>query len=233
VKAALLLCTIAAMLVGTTQAVAARSPGETLYGLHCASCHGFAGRGTSSRGPSLRGAGAAAADFYLTTGRMPIAHPRDVPTRRRPAFSPSQIDQIVRYVSSLGGPAIPTPQPSRGNLAEGMHAFTAQCAGCHQIAGRGGILPTVGSPPLRSATPTQIAEAVRIGPYLMPRFSEDELSNRELDSVIRYVQSTRSPTDAGGLGLGNTGPVPEGAVGWLVGALSLVAVARVLGKARP
>jgi hypothetical protein len=66
----------------------------------------------------------------------------------------------------------------------------------------------------------------------MPRFSKAQLSDRELDSVIRYVQSTRSPDNAGGLGLGNTGPVPEGAVGWLVGALSLAVVARVLGKAR-
>jgi ubiquinol-cytochrome c reductase cytochrome c subunit len=114
-----------------------------------------------------------------------------------------------------------------------MHLFTAQCAACHQIAGRGGILPTVGSPSLLSATPRQIAEAVRIGPYLMPRFGKGELSDRELDSVIRYVQSTHSLKNAGGLSLGNTGPVPEGAVGWLVGALSLVVVARVLGKARP
>lgn len=217
----------------TAEAAGARAPGETLYGEHCASCHGFAGRGTASRGPSLRGVGAAAADFYLTTGRMPLSHPRDVPTRKRPAFSPAQIDQIVSYVASLGGPRIPEPQPADGNLAEGMHAFTADCAGCHQITGRGGILPTTGSPSLAAATPTQIAEAVRLGPYLMPRFGQSELSDRQLDSVIRYIQSTRAPDDAGGLGIGNTGPVPEGAVGWLAGAFSLVVVARVLGKGRP
>jgi ubiquinol-cytochrome c reductase cytochrome c subunit len=224
---------LALLIPASALAAGEASPGETLYGEHCASCHGFAGRGTSSRGPSLRGVGAAAADFYLTTGRMPISHPTDVPTRTRPAYSAAEIDRIVAYVASLGGPAIPVPHPEQGDLSEGMHAFTAQCAGCHQITGRGGILPTTGSPALLSATPTQIAEAVRVGPYLMPRFAARQLSDHELDSVIRYLQSVRSPSNAGGLGIGNTGPVPEGAVGWLVGALSLAVVARALGKGRP
>ena len=231
-RRALLVGALLALAMPVPPVVAAtRSPGETLYGQHCAGCHGFAGSGTSSRGPSLDGAGAAAVDFYLTTGRMPLSHPKDVPTRKRPAFSPADIDRIVAYVASLGaGPAIPVPHPASANLAEGMHAFTSQCAGCHQITGRGGILPTTGSPSLSDATATQIAEAVRVGPYLMPRFGTRQLSDRELDSIIRYVLSVRSPTNAGGLGIGNTGPVPEGAVGWLVGMLSLVVVARVLGK---
>lgn len=204
-----------------------------LYGQRCAGCHGFAGRGVAGRGPALQGAGAAAADFYLTTGRMPLAHPTDVPNRETPSYTPAQIDALVRYVGSLGGPAVPQPDPESGSLAEGMHVFTASCAGCHQITGRGGILPTAASPSLLDATPTQIAEAVRVGPYLMPRFGKRELSDRQLDSVIRYVRSLRSPDNAGGLGLGNTGPVPEGAVAWLIGAGSLLVVTRMLGKGRP
>jgi ubiquinol-cytochrome c reductase cytochrome c subunit len=224
---------LALLLAGPAAAAGPASQGETLYGQRCAGCHGFAGRGVPERGPSLRGVGAAAADFYLTTGRMPLAHPRDVPTRSRPSYTSRQIDAIVRYVASLGGPAIPRPDPARGSLAEGMHVFTSSCAGCHQITGRGGILPTTGSPSLLEATPVQIAEAVRTGPYLMPRFGRAELSDQQLDSVIRYVESMRSPKNAGGLAIGNTGPVPEGAVGWLVGACSLVLVTRLLGKGRP
>ncbi len=47
--------------------------GESLFREECASCHGFAGEGVDGLGPDLRGAGAAAADFYLRTGRMPLA----------------------------------------------------------------------------------------------------------------------------------------------------------------
>ena len=232
-RAVVLAVSVLALAVTGEAAAAGPSPGETLYGQRCAGCHGFAGRGVAGRGPALQGAGAAAADFYLTTGRMPLAYPKDVPARQTPSYTQPQIDALVRYVGSLGGPAIPQPDPTRGSLAEGMHVFTAACAGCHQIAGRGGILPSVGSPRLLDATPAQIAEAVRVGPYLMPRFGKRELSDRQLDSVILYIRALRSPDDAGGLGLGNTGPVPEGAVAWLIGAGSLVLVTRMLGKGRP
>jgi ubiquinol-cytochrome c reductase cytochrome c subunit len=46
--------------------------GLVLYRASCAGCHGQAGEGTQ-RAPSLIGVGAAAADFYLQTGRMPLA----------------------------------------------------------------------------------------------------------------------------------------------------------------
>ena len=57
--------------------------GRQLYVVQCSSCHGDAkGIGKS---PSY-GAGAASADFYLRTGRMPLNNPRDQPIRHRPAF---------------------------------------------------------------------------------------------------------------------------------------------------
>jgi ubiquinol-cytochrome c reductase cytochrome c subunit len=76
----------------------------------------------------------------------------------------------------------------------------------------------------------QIAEAVRIGPYVMPSFSERALSNRQLDSIIRYVEWTRNPDDRGGWSLGDIGPVPEGLVTWFLGASVLVALCMLLGK---
>ena len=79
-------------------------------------------------------------------------------------------------------------------------------------------------------TPTQIAEAVRIGPYLMPRFAPRQLSSSELDSIIRYVQYAKDPDDRGGWALGHLGPVPEGLVAWLLAGAVLVAVAVVIGR---
>ena len=79
-------------------------------------------------------------------------------------------------------------------------------------------------PPLEDATPTQIAEAVRIGPYVMPRFSKRTALDRELDSIVRYVQYAKHPDDRGGWAIGHLGPVPEGLVTWFIGADALVGV---------
>src|SRR5207248_1642333 len=99
-----------------------------------------------------------------------------------------------------------------GDVAQGSTLFTQHCAGCHQIAARGGYLPGAVAPPLASASPTQIAEAVRIGPYLMPRFSTRAISDRQLDSIVAYVRYARHPEDPGGWSIGRLGPIPEGIV---------------------
>ena len=85
-------------------------------------------------------------------------------------------------------------------------------------------------PPLQSATATQIAEAVRIGPYLMPRFSPRQISDSELNSIVAYVLSTRHPDNRGGWAIGNIGPVPEGIIAWLIGMVALVGVCAAIGE---
>jgi ubiquinol-cytochrome c reductase cytochrome c subunit len=204
--------------------------GRTLFVESCASCHGMDARGMKGLGPSLQGVGARAADFYLSTGRMPIDGPEDQPLRKEPAFPRSDIDALVSYIGSLGGPPIPRADPSRGSLAEGFQQFSESCAGCHQIVGQGGMVTGARVPALQHATPTEIAEAVRIGPYLMPKFGEARIDQRKLDSLARYIQSTHSPPDKGGWGIGHIGPIPEGFVAWLIGLLALVVVARVIGE---
>jgi mono/diheme cytochrome c family protein len=125
---------------------------------------------------------------------------------------------------------LPKPQPADGTLGRGLHLFMVNCAGCHQIAGQGGYVTGAVAPPLESATSTQIAEAVRIGPYVMPRFSRQQLSDADLDSLIAYVQYAKHPDDRGGWAIGHIGPVPEGLVTWFIAAAALVAVCIVLGK---
>jgi ubiquinol-cytochrome c reductase cytochrome c subunit len=96
--------------------------------------------------------------------------------------------------------------------------------------GRGGVVTGGFSPTLQAATATQIAEAVRIGPYLMPSFDRSQISDRELASIARYVLWTRHPTNRGGWGIFEIGPVPEGMVTWLVAGLALLIVVRLLGE---
>ena len=205
--------------------------GRQLFAGNCATCHGGNGQGITSRGPSLHGVGAQAVDFYVRTGYMPLGDPNKQPRRTRVLFSDRELRALIAYVASLGpGPPIPTPRPERGNLSEGLKLFTDHCAGCHQVDAQGGYVTGAVAPPLQDATPVQVAEAVRIGPYLMPRFSRKQISDGELDSIVRYVEYTKHPHDVGGWGIGHIGPVPEGLVTWFIGIAVVVGTCVVIGK---
>ncbi len=206
------------------------SAGHDLFLSSCAACHGMSAQGIPGRAPSLHGVGALAADFYLETGRMPLPSSRAQPLRTRPAFSQAKIQTLIDYVASFGGPAIPTVEAKRGSLAKGQSLFALDCAGCHSIQGSGGIVTGAVVPSLNVATPRQIAEAIRIGPYVMPRFGPGELSAADVDSIVRYVHSTQSPDDRGGWGIGRIGPIPEGMVAWLLAAGALLLIARLIGE---
>jgi ubiquinol-cytochrome c reductase cytochrome c subunit len=205
--------------------------GRRLFEEGCSSCHGFDGSGMAGQGPSLLGAGEAAADFYLRTGRMPLDQIGEEPLRGEPRYSDRQIRALDAYVGSLGtGPAIPAVRPARGSLSDGMRLFGESCSGCHGIGGKGGVAIGGYAPPLGEATPTQVGEAIRVGPYVMPRFSEAQLDQADLDSIARYVQLTQDPDDAGGFGIGHIGPVPEGLVAWLAALAALLLIARLIGE---
>ena len=220
-----------------------RALGAQVYAANCVSCHGTDGLGVTpgapqraaggieGAGPPLRGVGALAPDFYLRTGYMPLGSVDEQPERSRVQFSEREIRAVVAYIASLGGgPPVPDPHPERGNVAEGLRLFTEHCAGCHQVVAEGGVVTGARVPPLDRASPVQIAQAVRIGPYVMPTFSKRAISDAQLDSIIRYVQYAKRPDDRGGWGIGHIGPVPEGMVTWLIGAVVLVGVCLGLGR---
>lgn len=216
--------------------------GESLFAANCASCHGFRGEGVltpsesgvggiTGQGPSLVGVGEQAPDFYLRTGRMPLGRAGEEPERQRPLFNPREIEAITAYVASFGGgPKIPEPKPDYGSLAEGMSLFTEHCAGCHQIVGEGGYVTGAKVPVLGHATPTEIAEAVRIGPFLMPRFPKSQISDGDLNKIIAYINRSKHPEDPGGWGIGHIGPVPEGMVAWFVAVVVLAGTCAVIGR---
>lgn len=242
-------CILLALLVLALPAAAAAgiAQGEHLYGRFCVSCHGPNGAGRLpapsgtgpardqtvqlGSGPPLRGVGALAADFYLRTGYMPLKRNGLQPWRSRLLLGPVEIDSLIAYVASLGkGPAVPHPHPERGNLSEGQRLFTERCSGCHQIVAAGGYVTGAVPPSLKAATATQIAEAVRIGPYVMPTFSPRAISDAQLDSIIRYVEYAKHPDDRGGWSLGHVGPIPEGLATWFFAMTVLVALCMVLGR---
>ena len=138
---------------------------------------------------------------------------------------------LIAFITKTGGgPPAPAADPTRGDLAVGFHVFTANCAGCHQLVGRGGLVVGAYVPALQQATALQVAEAVRMGPYLMPHFDAKQINQHQLDSLAKYVLWTRRPANDGGWGLYNIGPIPEGMAAWFIGLLALVLVARLIGE---
>ena len=215
--------------------------GSELFAGNCASCHGIAGSGiTKARpgagdilgeGPPLRGVGALAADFYLRTGFMPLSGIGEEPSNNRVLLTDKEIRSLVMYVASLGsGSGIPHPDPSRGSVSAGDQLYTLNCAGCHQIDAEGGYVTDARVPPLQGLPATRIAEAVRIGPYLMPTFSTKQISNSQLNSIIAYVLSTNHDDNRGGWRIGNIGPIPEGLVTWWIAVPLLLIACMLVGR---
>ena len=151
--------------------------------------------------------------------------------RKRVAYNPVKIRQLVAFVASLGpGPPIPVVDPKQGDLPEGNRLYANNCAPCHSSAGAGGALGhAVYAPPLNRATPVQVAEAVRVGPGSMPVFGPDTIDDGELASIVRYVEYLKDPDDRGGLGLGRLGPIPEGFVAWVFGLGAMLVAVRWIG----
>jgi ubiquinol-cytochrome c reductase cytochrome c subunit len=211
--------------------------GHSLFETSCSSCHGLDAQGTS-QAPSLIGAGAAAVDFQMSTGRMP-AKELGAENGRKPQteFSQQQIYDIAGYIASLGGgPAIPTPEmvsANGANTALGSELFSANCSQCHGFAGAGGAL-TYGksAPSLNASTPTQIYEAMLTGPEAMPVFGDGTVTPAEKRDIIAYITATRNEANPGGFSLGRTGTVTEGLLGWVGGLGFLVLIAMWLTAKR-
>jgi len=218
------------------QAQTQTAQGHSLFIASCSSCHGIDAQGTSVA-PSLVGAGAAAVDFQMSTGRMPAKELGAENGRKPTTFTQDEIHAIAGYISSLGGgPAIPGPEQvsaNGANTALGSELFSTNCAQCHGFAGAGGAL-TYGksAPSLNASTPTQIYEAMLTGPEAMPVFGDGTITPAEKKDIIAYITQTRSEANPGGFSLGRTGTVTEGLVGWLGGLGFLVFIAMWLTAKR-
>lgn len=235
--AAVVLLAIALVLTGGLYAVATASnqaqadtaaytsqdieQGEKLFSANCATCHGTEAAGTYA-GPSLIGVGAAAVDFQVGTGRMPLQM-QGVQAQVKPGqFNDEQIKQLAAYVASLGaGPGVPDDEDvdvSKGDAANGAKVFLANCAMCHNAAGAGGAL-TRGkwAPTLMGVSEKHIWEAMETGPQNMPVFNDANITPEEKRDVITYLKSLETNTTPGGFALGSLGPVSEGLFIWTIG----------------
>ncbi len=216
--------------------------GRALFLVGCSSCHGQNGEGIVTKdgtqyGPSLVGVGAAAVDFQVSTGRMPMAAPGAQAPAKAPVYDEEETAAMAAYVASLGpGPAIPereaydpeTIEESERTeaIARGGQFFRTNCTACHNFAGTGGALPSGRyAPTVMGVEPRHIYEAMITGPQQMPVFSDEVLRPDEKRDIIAYLKSLEEMPKYGGSTMGSFGPVSEGMFAWIVGIGSLVGFA--------
>lgn len=205
--------------------------GEALFQSQCSSCHGLDGAGVDGRGPSLGPEGAASADFVLRTGRMPLAAP-DLQAERGPVrYTEDEIVALVAYVDSIGsGPGIPVVNAADGDVANGGELYRLNCAACHVASGAGAPIGGGGeAPSLQESSPTEIGEAILVGPGSMPAFGS--LSGSDVDDIAAYIGTAlQDENTSSARRFGGAGPVAEGLAAWILGLLPLVALTRWIGR---
>jgi ubiquinol-cytochrome c reductase cytochrome c subunit len=218
---------------GTSQQVA---QGKALFAVGCSSCHGLNGEGQQSgeiQGPSLAGVGAAAVEFQVATGRMPLARVEEQAPVKPNRYTPEEVAALAAYVATLGpGPDIPEPadydpaKVSEEDIARGGELFRTNCSACHNFEGAGGALPDGKyAPTLFGVSNLHIYEAMVTGPQQMPVFSDGVMRPEDKRAIIAYLNTLHEQPTEGGLNLGGLGPVSEGLWSWIIGIGGLAGIA--------
>ncbi len=216
--------------------------GRQLFLIGCASCHGKNATGVTTKsggnyGPSLIGVGAAAVDFQVGTGRMPMAQSGPQAPRKDPEYTAEETRQLAAYVASLApGPAIPEGEhldwqaASTDDIREGGEFFRTNCTACHNSVGAGGALPNGRyAPTIKGVSAKHIYEAMLTGPQQMPLFSDEVITPEDKRNVIAYVKTLEEQPDYGGLAGGGYGPVVDGMFTFIIGIGALTGFAVWIG----
>ena len=209
-----------------------RSPAQTqilgadVYTSQCAICHGASGQGgqtpSGATAPELRKIPVALVDLVTRTGRMPPGDP-DGDSKSAHPIGDERRAALLAWMGEqfeLTG-SLPDLDFTRGNPARGQEVYAANCAQCHGSTGGGGVAGGGAfTPVLVDREPEVLAEAIRLGPFQMPQFGEDVISDRELRDVIAFLEEVQGEPGTP-VGLVELNPVFAGA---FVFAIALAAI---------
>ena len=199
--------------------------GKKLFVANCSTCHGMGAAGTKD-GPSLVGVGAAAVDFQVGTGRMPMQMNGPQAQIKPKQFNEEQTRQLAAYVASLApGPSVPDAHilDEKGDAAKGGELFRVNCAMCHNAAAAGGALTrSKFAPTLHGVESKHIYEAMITGPQNMPVFSDANISPEGKRDIITFLKTIENNPSPGGADLGALGPVSEGLFVWTAGLAVII-----------
>lgn len=207
--------------------------GSQLYAQACAQCHASDGSGATVPGtdrmaPPLSGQAdvtAAYVDLVMRTGRMPpAANPFDNQPRVV-VYDEAQRLAIVAYLVNEFGITnnlSEVTQLPEGNAGSGQNVYATNCAACHGSTGSGGVAGGgAWTPTVTNYEPATIAEAIRVGPFQMPAFGTDQITDQEVADVGAFLEEVSSESGTP-LGLIELNPV------FASGFVALLALATIL-----
>ena len=90
--------------------------------------------------------------------------------------------------SRRGEPITEPLQSDDPRVALGHRVFSQHCYQCHP-GGAAGLGPAINNKPLPVVA---MKRQVRLGVGVMPKFSKEEISDEELDGIMRYLKALRT-----------------------------------------
>lgn len=176
---------------------AQRQSAETMYANQCATCHGSDGRGrtipgTGDEAPALTGNPDVTVpylDLTVRVGRMPPPENDPFDNRaRHVVIDDAERAALVTYLAEQFDLEGEIPDPPEGDAVQGREVYAANCAQCHGSTGAGGVAGAgAWTPPVVGRDEVAIAEAIRVGPFEMPRFNAEQISDQEIGDIAAFL----------------------------------------------
>lgn len=216
-----------------------RQTAERIYANDCAACHGAEGGGrtipgTDREAPPLQGNPEVTVpylDLTLRVGRMPPPESQPFDNRaRHVAYDDAQRHALVLYLAEQFDLEGTIPEPPEGDAARGRAVYATNCAQCHGSTGAGGVAGGgAWTPPVVTAGPVAIAEAIRVGPFEMPQFGPEQISDQEIGDVVAFMDAVEDEQGTV-LGLVELNPVYASGFAFLLALVVLLSALWIAGR---
>ena len=216
-----------------------RMTAETIYANQCATCHGSDGGGrtipgTDEDAPALAGNPDVTVpylDLTIRVGRMPPPENEPFDNRHREVvIDDAERELLVAYLAQQFDLEGEIPQPPEGDATAGREVYAANCAQCHGSTGAGGVAGAgAWTPEVIGRDAVAVAEAIRVGPFEMPRFGEEQISDQEIGDVAAFLEEVAAE-EGTPLGLVEINPVYASGFAFAFAVLILLSAMWIAGR---
>lgn len=117
--------------------------GKAVYDTNCTACHG-ADAGAGDRAPAIVNASATSLRGERSDAQLMAVIRSGIPGTAMPAWgtrlSAAELSNLGAYIHALRGTALDAPAPGDGTHGREVFFGKGNCASCHMVEGRGGVL---------------------------------------------------------------------------------------------